>query len=80
MSKNFRLNASIQFGYTSVQDEGIAPLFLTGENLYKAKTAVVLTPQENLAVHAQDISTDTYLIVANQDTVSTVNYMIVSTS
>ena len=80
MRKNAKLNASIQFGYTSVLDESIAPLFVTGENLYKAKTAVILTPQENLAVHAQDLTLDTYLIVANQETVTAVNYMIVSTS
>lgn len=80
MSKNAKLNAFIQFGYTSIQDDSIAPLFIDGENLYKAKTAVILTPQENLAVHAQDLSVDSYLIVANQETVSAVNYMIVSTS
>lgn len=80
MRKNAKLNASIQFGYTSIQDESVAPLFVTGENLYKAKTAVILTPQENLAVHAQDLTLDTYLIVANQETVTAVNYMIVSTS
>ena len=80
MRKNAKLNASIQFGYTSVQDESVAPLFVTGEDLYKAKTAVILTPQENLAVHVQDLTLDTYLIVANQETVTAVNYMIVSTS
>lgn len=80
MSKNAKLNAMIQFGYTSVQDESVAPLFVDSNELYKAKTAVILTPQENLAVHAQDLELDTYLIVANQETVTAVNYMIVSTS
>ena len=69
----------IQFGYTAVATNGIAPLLMSNSDMEESKNGLITMPDEN--VHTSIYSTfspDIYIIVAGQDEVSAVNYLIVS--
>lgn len=78
MSRMAMREINIQFGNTSITTLGVAPVIITNPNLDVSATAVIACPNENLNVSTSKLSDDVYLIVSNQESVDSVEYLIVS--
>ena len=78
MSRMVMKEINIQFGNTSITTLGVAPVIITNPNLDVSATAMIATPNENLNVSTSKLSDDIYLIVSNQESVDSVEYLIVS--